>query len=331
MKIIIDAMGGDNAPREIVRGVCEASELTEAKLVLVGKEAEISPLLDEFGADRTKLELVEADEAITMDDPPMCVVRGKKNSSMAVGLRMLKEDGDAFVSAGSTGALHVGASLIVRNIPGVRCAAIATILPFDKPMLLMDCGANVNVKPEYLLQWAHTGSVYMKNVMNVENPRVGLLNNGTEECKGTSLQVEAYKLLAEAEGINFCGNVEGKEIPFGACDVLITDGFTGNIALKTVEGMSRFMLKSLKSMFGESLRTKLAAALMMSSLKAFKKKYDTKEVGGAPILGISKPVIKAHGSSDAREIRNAILQAERFAASGTVEAVTAALAKKTAE
>lgn len=328
MRIIIDAMGGDNAPGEIIRGVCEASLVSSATLVLVGQENVINEHLAKFKHDKSKIEIHHAEGVITMEDDPMLVVRGKKDSSMSEGLRLLKESGDAFVSAGSTGALHVGASLIVRNMKGVKRAGIASVLPFDRLMLLMDSGANVNVTPENLLQWAYTGSVYMKNVMNVENPTVGLLNNGTEECKGTALQTEAYKLLSKCADINFIGNVEAKEIPHGACDVIVTDGFTGNVTLKLVEGMAKFMFKTLKGLFTANLRSKLCYLAMKGQLFGLKHRFDASEYGGAPILGLSRPVIKAHGSSDARAVKNAIFQAEKFVSSNAIGEIEAALAAR---
>ena len=328
MRIIIDAMGGDNAPLEIIRGAAEASFITEATLVLVGKEDVIREHLQKLEYNKDRIEIHHADGVIGMDDDPMAVVRGKKDSSMSEGLRLLKDSGDAFVSAGNTGALHTGATLIVRNTKGVRRAAIATVLPLAKPILLMDSGANVSTVAENLVQWAYTGSIYMKNVMNLENPTVGLLNNGTEECKGTELQREAYELLSALDDINFIGNVESKDIPNGVCDVLITDGFTGNIALKLAEGMAKFMFGTLKEVFGSKLRGMLCYLLMKKDLRTLKNRFDSSAYGGAPILGISRPVIKAHGSSDAKAFKNAILQAEKFAASEATREIEKALAAR---
>lgn len=327
MRIIIDAMGGDRAPEATVRGACAASLVTDAQLVLVGREEVVAPLTESF-PHSDNIELYHADGVIEMDDDPMTVVRSKKDSSMSTGLRLLKESGDAFVSAGSTGALHTGASLIVRGIKGVRRAAIATLLPLGKPVLLMDSGANISVTAEDLLSWAYIGSVYMEKVIGIASPRVGLLNNGTEECKGTSLQREAFALMSADERINFIGNVESSQLPFGACDVLITDGFTGNIALKLTEGMGKLMLGVLKESFSSSLGGKLAYLLMRSRLKTLKSSFSASSLGGAPILGISRPVIKAHGGSDAEAVKNAILQAEKFASSGAIDAISASLAEK---
>ncbi len=328
MRIIIDAMGGDKAPDEIIRGACDASFEVDSTLVLVGREEIIKEALQKNKYNADKIEIFHAEGVIEMDDDPMLVVKGKTDSSMSEGLRLLKEGADAFVSAGSTGALHTGATLKVRNIKGVRRAAIAALLPFDRPVLLLDSGANISVTADNLLQWAYTGTVYMNRVMGVDKPKVGLLNNGTEECKGTPLHVEAYKVLSECADIDFIGNVESKEIPYCPCDVLVTDGFTGNIALKLTEGMSKFMLKSLKNIFTANIITKLCFLAMKGQIMGFRKKYDSAEYGGAPILGISRPVIKAHGSSDAKAFKNAILQAERFAASGAIGEIEAALAAR---
>ena len=328
MKIIVDVMGGDKAPVEMIRGACEASFLTDATLVLVGRESVINEELSHLKYDSSKLEIRHAETVIEMDDDPMLVVKGKTDSSMSEGLKLLKEEGDAFVSAGSTGALHTGASLKVRNIKGVRRAAIAALLPFDRPVLLVDSGANISVTADNLVQWAYTGSIYMNRVMGVEKVKVGLLNNGTEECKGTPLQREAFELLSNCPDIDFVGNVESKEIPYSPCDVLVTDGFTGNVTLKLVEGMSKFMLKSLKNIFNANIISKLCFLALKGQVMGFRKRYDASEYGGAPILGIAKPVIKAHGSSDARAFKNAILQAERFARSGAVGEIEAALKTK---
>ena len=327
MEIIIDAMGGDNAPSEIVRGAVEASKESTSKMVLVGNRLRIEQVLHAAGADSRLFEIVHTDQVITMEDDPMSVVRGKKNSSMAVGLRLLKERGDAFVSAGNTGALHAGSSLMVRTMKGVQRSGIATVLPFERPILMMDSGANINVTADYFVQWAIMGSVYMKNVMGVADPEVGLLNNGAEEHKGTQVQIDAYKKLSEFEGIRFHGNVEGKELPFGPCDVLVTDGFTGNVTLKLVEGMSKFMFSLLKDMYTKNALTKLSFLAMKDSLRQVKHTFDASEYGGAPLLGLQKPVIKAHGSSDAKCIRSAIRQAEAYVTTG----VTAQIAEKMAE
>ncbi len=326
MEIIIDAMGGDNAPAEIVKGAAQAAEEGTSKLVLVGNKLRIEQCLRQCGADTRFMEIVHADQVLTMEDDPMSVIRGKKESSMAVGLRLLKERGDAFVSAGNTGALHAGSSLIVRAVKGVQRAAIATVLPFERPMLLMDSGANINVTAEYFVQWAVMGSIYMKNVLGIESPEVGLLNNGTEEQKGTQVLIDAYRKLKETDGIRFHGNVEGKELPFGPCDVLVTDGFTGNVTLKLIEGMASFMFGMLKDLYTKNTLTKLSFLAMKNGLREVKHAFDASEYGGAPLLGLQKPVIKAHGSSDAKSVRSAIRQAEKYVSTGVTEQIAEKMA-----
>lgn len=326
MEIIIDAMSGDNAPIEIVKGAVLASFKTKAKLVLVGDKPQIETILKGAKADTRNIDIVHTDTVVTMEDDPREVLRSKKNSSMTTGLRLLKDEGDAFISAGNTGALHVGASLIIRPIKGVQRAAIATMLPFTPPVLLLDSGANVNVTSDYLVQWAILGSIYMKGVCGVENPRIGLLNNGAEEHKGMQLQIDAFRQLRES-GMNFVGNIEGSDISQSRCDVLVTDGFTGNIALKTIEGTSKLFFSELKDIFLTNVRTKLAFGGVKNELISLKKKYDSSEHGGAPLLGLQKPVIKAHGSSDARAIMNAVRQAEQYINNNVIEEMTAKVAE----
>lgn len=322
MDIVIDAMGGDNAPAEIVKGAVLASQKYKSKLILVGNKTKIEQYLRENNADTRGIEIVHTDSVITMEDDPLVVVRSKKDSSMAKGLKLLKDGADAFVSAGNTGALHVGSSLIIRTIKGVQRSGIATILPFERPILLMDSGANVNVTADYLVQWAMMGSIYMKNVLGVENPEVGLLNNGAEEHKGTQIQIDAYQKLKEKQAIKFMGNVEGKELPVAKCDVIVTDGFTGNITLKLVEGLSKYFFGMLKDMYTQNVMTKMSFLVMKDSLRDIKHQFDSSEYGGAPLLGLQKPVIKAHGSSDAKAICNAVRQAEAFVKTGVIEEIT---------
>ena len=244
---------------------------------------------------------------------------------MSVGLKMLAEGkGDAFVSTGNTGALFTGATLLVRKLKGIQRPGIGAILPMQKPVLLMDTGANVTVTEENLEQFGVMGSAYMRKMYGIKTPRVGLLNNGAEECKGTVLQQVAYKRLQSNPNVHFVGNVEGNVVPFDRCDVLVADGFTGNIYLKGIEGLGKMLLGRLKQMFKSSLLTKLAALSMMKHIKAMKKEYDTSEHGGAPILGVSKPVIKAHGSSDAKAFKNAIRQAIAYASSGVIDEIAVA-------
>lgn len=309
-RIIVDMMGGDNAPLETIKGVLMAKEELNAEYILVGDKNELLRVAAENKLSLDGFEIVHTPTVITMEDEAISVVKAKKDSSMSVGLHLLAEGkGDAFVSTGNTGALFTGANLIVRKIKGTRRPAIAAMLPMNPPVLLLDSGANITVTPEYFEQFAVMGSIYMKKVMGVESPRVGILNNGTEDHKGTELEVEAYKLLSENPDINFIGNVEGNRITRNACDVLVTDGFTGNIFLKTMEGMGAFMIRTLKDLFTASFSTKIAYLLVRSKLGGIKKGLDSAEYGGAPILGIAKPVIKAHGSSKAKAFKNAIRQA----------------------
>lgn len=309
-RIIVDMMGGDKAPSETVKGVCLAAEELLAEYILVGDRALLLASAEEQGLSLDRFEIVDTKTVITMEDDATAVVRGKEDSSMSVGLRLLAQgQGDAFVSTGNTGALFTGANLLVRKIKGVRRPAIAAVLPMQPPVLLLDSGANVTVSAEYLEQFAVMGSLYMNRVMNVQTPRVGLLNNGIEAGKGTPLQIEAYALLSDNPELNFVGNVEGNRVMQDVCDVLVADGFTGNIFLKTMEGMGRLMLKTMKSLFLENTATKMAALLLKDNLQDVKKNFDASEFGGAPILGISRPVIKAHGSSDAKAFKNAIRQA----------------------
>lgn len=324
-------MGGDRAPEETVKGVIMAAQEFNASYILVGNRFEIERIAQENDFDIRRMDIVHTETVITMEDDPLCVVRGKQDSSMAVGLRMLAEGhGDAFVSTGNTGALFTGATLIVRKAKGVLRAGIGAIVPLQVPVLLLDTGANIAVTEENLEQFAVMGSAYMRKMYGLEQPRVGLLNNGAEETKGTPLQQAAYKRLAACEEIRFVGNIEGSVAPFDTCDVLVTDGFTGNIFLKTVEGLGKMLLSRLKSVFYSSTVTKVAALGVKKQLAEMKKDYDPAEHGGAPILGISKPVIKAHGSSDAKAFKNAIRQAINYADSGAIYDIAEA-AKQYAE
>lgn len=321
MRIIVDAMSGDNAPLEIIKGVALAKEeCKEDTFVLVGKEDVIRQIAGEISLDLTDIDIVNSDVVITMEDDPISVVRAKKDSSMSVALGLLADGkGDACVSAGNTGALFTGASLIVRKMKGILRPAIATVLPFTPPVILLDSGANLVVSEENLEQFACMGSSYMKKMHGVENPRVGLLNNGEEKTKGLELQLSSYDKLSACEDINFVGNIEANRLMKNTCDVIVTDGFTGNIMLKTIEGMGKMALGVLKDIFYKNELTKVAALIVKKPLYAVKKNFDPAEHGGAPILGVSKPVIKAHGSSKAKAFKNAILQAKRYVSSGVTE------------
>ena len=328
MRIILDAMGGDNAPAEILKGAAAARAAWPGlELVAVGRAEAIAAAAKQEGIDLSGIEVVNASEVIEMCDEPAKAVRAKKDSSMVVGLRLLaKGKGDAFVSAGSTGALHVGASLIVRTVKGVKRPALATIIPGKSPFLLLDCGANVECRPAMLEAFGVMGSVYMNKVMGVENPRVALVNNGAEESKGTPAYVEAHQLLKKNPAIHFVGNIEPRDIPAGKADVVVADGFTGNVILKLTEGLAKFFSGKLKEMFKKNAGAMLGYLLLKGGVAEFKKSMDADEYGGAPFLGAAKPVIKAHGSSNARAIQNAIRQAKQCVETGLCGVMAANLA-----
>ena len=306
MKIIVDAMGGDNAPGEIVKGALQAARArSDLEIVLVGKEGEVKAAAAACGGLPERASVVNATEVIDMHDDPATAFKVKKDSSMTVGLTMLKNgQGDAFVSAGSTGALLSG---------GIRRAAMAPLVPTaGRGVVLVDCGANAECTVEYLVQFAYLGSIYAAKALGMEKPRVVLLNIGTEDSKGDQLRRDTYLALkeaGEAGHLNFIGNIEAKEAVKGGCDVVVADGFSGNVMLKTIEGVGSFMGRELKGMFLSSLKTKIAALLVKSGLDAFKERLDPDTIGGTPFLGLQKPVIKAHGSSKARAIENAVYQA----------------------
>ena len=325
MKIIVDAMGGDNAPGEIVKGAVRAQRELGVEIVLVGRREDVEACLK--AENCTDIPVIDAREVITMEDDPSTATRRKKDASMTVGLNQLRDGAaDAMVSAGSTGALLTGVTLIVKRIRGIRRAALAPVLPAgEHGVMLIDCGANVECTPEYLLQFAYMGSFYAKKMMGCPEPRVGLLNVGTEDTKGGSLQHETFALLkqADAEGrIRFIGNVEGTGVFNGGVDVVVTDGFTGNVLLKATEGVIKYMMKSLKGVFYASLPNKLAAAVLKKDLKNMARSMDVNEVGGTALVGISKPVIKAHGSSNAASIFAAVRQAKIFVESGIIADIT---------
>ncbi|MCI2058699.1 MAG: phosphate acyltransferase PlsX [Oscillibacter sp.] len=325
MKIIVDAMGGDHAPQATVRGALDAHRSLGVEILLVGRSADILKEVENCGETTLPagVEIRNATEVVEISDDAAFAFKEKKNSSLTVGLTLLRDGlGDAFVSAGSTGALLSGATLVTKRIRGIRRAAMAPQIPcLGGHVLLCDCGANAECTPEYLIQFAYLGSFYARNVMKLENPRVGLLNIGAEKEKGDAMRREVYAALtqADAEGrIRFIGNVEASAAMQGGADVVVSDGFSGNVMLKSVEGAGKFLSSSLKELFLSRTRTKLAALLIQKEFAAFRDLLDPNSVGGTPFLGISKPVIKAHGGSDARGIRNAIRQAQEFAASGFI-------------
>lgn len=315
MKLIVDAMGGDHAPEQIVRGAfLGMKKADDIELVFTGDEKAIRDAMDKYDIPEKGIEIVHAPTKIEMEEDPLCILKSKKDSSMALGLALLRDGkGDAFLSAGSTGALIVGASSRVYKVklPGVRRVGIGAVLPLSCPMLLLDSGANIEISPEEMLQFGYMGKAYAKGVLGVKEPRVALVNNGAEECKGTSLYVESHKLLKDAKQLNFVGNIEGRDIPLGDADVILCDGFVGNVILKLSEGFGKFISKELKKMLGGTLRGKIAALFIYSDLKKFKSRLSYERYGGAPLLGTRYPIIKAHGSSKASAIKSAVLQAKK--------------------
>ena len=325
MKVIVDAMGGDNAPGAAVEGAIQARKLHGVEILLVGRTADILKALEAAGETGIPegVEIRDASEVVENTDDPATAFKRKKDSSLTVGLTLLRDGmGDAFVSAGSTGALLAGATLVVKRIRGIRRAAMGPVIPTASGrMVLCDCGANAQCTPEYLLQFAYLGNFYAQKVLGVSSPRVGLLNIGAEAEKGDDLRHGAYALLEAADKagrLRFTGCIEANDAMMGGADVVVADGFSGNILLKGMEGTAKFLLAELKKMFLSGTKTKIAAALVKSDLSGLRKTLDPGEVGGTAFLGISKPVIKAHGSSDARAICNAVLRAKEYASSGFI-------------
>ncbi len=329
MRIVIDAFGGDNAPLEIVKGAAEASVQFNTEITLTGNKDTIEKIICDndlkfFG----ELVIVDTDDVISMHDDPTTILKSHSNSSMALAFKELCENrADAFVSAGSTGAIVVGGTLIVKRIKGIKRPALGGLIPSpDGHYLLMDMGANAECRPEMLAQFGIMASVYLEKVEGISNPKIGLLNIGVEDTKGDELRVEAYKLLKEAP-INFVGNVESREMPKGVCDAVIADGYTGNIALKLIEGTSITLFKMVKNAMYKNFLNKIAALILKKDLYALKSMMDSSEVGGAPLLGVSKPVIKAHGSSDAKAIKNAIRQAIIFTEKNVINTISENIVK----
>lgn len=343
MKILIDAMGGDHAPLAPVQGAIEAVKLYGANVVLVGREDEIRAAAKQAGYETLPqgLEIVHAPDVVDMHDDPANVCRKKKESSMVVGLRMLSEDqADAMISAGSTGALLSGATLIVKRVKGIRRAAMGPAMPNKAggKTILLDCGANAECTPEFLLQFGIVGSLYAKKNLGIANPRVGLLNIGTEDTKGTPLQKEAYTLLQDAHSkglVNFIGNIEARDTLLGEVDVVVCDGFSGNVLLKSIEGTAQFMGSLMKhKIFKRSFLSKIGYLFCKPGVDEVMKMMDYREIGGTQFLGIKKPVIKAHGSSDALAFRNAVKQAMDAAGtdfSGELEAALKQLSEGNAD
>ena len=330
MKVIIDMYGGDNAPKAPILGAAMAAKELGVDIVAVGNEAEMRKICEENGV--SGFEFIDAPLVMPVCAEPTEILKEYKQSSLAVGLKALADGrGDAFVSAGSTGAIVVGATLIVKRIKGIKRAALASVIPgLDRSYMLLDLGANVECRPEMLCQFASMGSIYMNKLEGVKNPEVGLINIGAEESKGGELKKEAYKLLKESD-LNFIGNVEPRDLPKGVCDVAVADGWTGNIVLKLTEGLVSAFGKKLKGVMMSSLLTKLGALTMKGALTDFKKSMDYTERGGAPLLGIAKPVIKAHGSSDPKAFMNAIRQAKTFYEQDVIGTISAAVAAQKEE
>ena len=324
MRIILDGMGGDNAPEEIVKGAVEAAKEIEDEIIIVGKPDAIEKQLKKSKYKGEQISVAPAQEVITMEDSPVKAIRHKKDSSLVVGLNMLKDgEGDMFVSAGNTGALIVGSRLLLGRIRGVDRPALASIYPDmtgGDPCMLVDAGASSESKARNMLEYGLMGSVYVEKVWGRSNPRVGLVNLGAEEGKGTSVTKDAYQMLA-ASKLNFIGNVEGRDVPKGVCDVIVCDGFTGNVILKLTEGVSLSIFKLIKDTLKSNVKAMVGGALIKSKLSGLKDEFDYEEYGGAPVLGVSGPVIKMHGSSTARAVKSAILRGMPYAEENVVDII----------
>ena len=325
MKIVVDGMGGDNAPFEVVKGAVEASALTEHKIILVGDETKINNELAKYKYNKEQISVVHASEVISNDDAPVKAVRTKQDSSMVKGINMVKSsEADLFVSAGNTGALMAGSLFILGRIQGIDRPAIASTYPIlgkgGGVSLLVDSGANSECKPNNLLEFATMGSIYMEKVLNVKSPTIGLVNIGTEETKGTTVLKAAHEILSKSS-LRFIGNVEAREIPKGACDVIVCDGFVGNIILKLTEGLAWNILKLLKNKFTDGFVPKIGALLLSNKLKELKSEFDYSEYGGAPILGVKGAIVKMHGSSNANAVKNTILKGIPYAETNVVQTI----------
>ncbi|MCR5330036.1 MAG: phosphate acyltransferase PlsX [Lachnospiraceae bacterium] len=315
VRVAIDAMGGDNAPGELVKGTVEAvNECDALKCYLVGERKAIEAELSKYTYNKDSIEIREASENISCDEPPVMAIRRKKDSSIVVGLNMIKnQEAESFISAGSTGAVLVGAQLLAGRIKGIERTPLAPLIPtINGCALLVDCGANVDSRPSHLLQYARMGSIYMENVVGIKNPRVAIVNIGTEEAKGNALVKETYPLLSSCSSINFVGNIESRQIPFGDADVIVCDAFVGNVILKMYEGVAGALLQKIKEAMTSTPISTLGAALVKKPLKKTLKGFSMEEYGGAPMLGLNGLVMKTHGNSKSIEIKNSILQAVKF-------------------
>ena len=314
-RIVLDAMGGDNAPVETVKGAVEAvNKRDDIEVILTGKEDIINQELAGYTYNKEQIQVVNATEVIETAEPPVMAIRKKKDSSIVVGLKMVKAgEADAFVSAGSSGAVLAGGQLLVGRVKGVERPPLAPLIPTEKGFsLLIDCGANVDARSSHLVQFAKMGSIYMKNVMGIENPKVAIVNIGAEEEKGNALVKETFPLLKECHDINFIGSIEAREIPRGQADVVVCEAFVGNVILKLYEGLGSVMIKMIKKGLMATLRSKIGALMIKPALKKTMKSFDSSEYGGAPLLGLNGLVVKAHGSSNSKEVCNAILQCVTF-------------------
>lgn len=327
MRVILDGMGGDNAPVEIVKGAVQAAKEISHEIYIVGKEDEIQKELDKYQYDHKQIKVVHAEEVITNEDSPVKAIKRKKDSSMVVGLTMVKNgEGDIFISAGNTGAQVVGGRMILGRVNGIDRPALASIYPIlgDKACLLVDAGASAESKAHNLLEYGTMGSIYVEKVFGRPDPKVGLVNLGVEEGKGTSVTKEAYQQLKQAP-INFVGNVEAREIPAGACDVIVCDGFVGNVILKLTEGLAWNILKLIKKKFLDGVKAKIGAMFLKNKLGELKDEFDYTEYGGAPILGVDGAMVKMHGSSNAKAVKNTILKGIPYAEEGVVDKIKAAI------
>ena len=323
MRIILDGMGGDHAPASVVEGAVLASKKIEHEICIIGQEELIHAELGKYKYDAAKITVIDAREVITNDDAPVRAVRSKKDSSIVKGINMVKNgEGDIFISAGSTGALMAGGLFLLGRIQGIDRPALASVYPIlgKKASLLLDAGANAECKPNNLLEFGIMGNIYMEKVLGRENPRVGLVNLGAEAAKGNTLTKAAYELLEQSH-LNFIGNVEAREVPKGACDVIVADGFTGNVILKLTEGLAWNILQVMKKKFTDGVKAKLGAALLLDKIGELKKDFDYSEYGGAPILGVKGPIVKMHGSSSANAVMNTILKGIPFVEGKVVETI----------
>ena len=315
IRIVVDAMGGDHAPGEIVKGAVEAVNTRgDIKVFLTGQQDAVQAELDKYTYAKEQIEIVPAEEVIEMAEPPVAAIRKKKQSSMVIGMNMIKhQEADAIVSAGSTGAVLVGGQVLVGRIKGIERPPLAPLIPTEHGVsLLIDCGANVDARPSHLVQFAQMGSIYMENIVGIKNPRVAILNIGAEEEKGNQLVKETFPLLKECKNINFIGSIEAREIPHGGADVIVCEAFAGNIVLKLYEGVAATLLSKVKEGLMSSLRSKIGGALIKPALKQTLKSFDASQYGGAPLLGLKGLVVKTHGSAKANDVKNSIIQCVTF-------------------